>query len=404
MILQDMFYGFGVGVMAPEAELLTDQLLPYIPDNRIDDVVYINPADSEHPVAFNPLHLDEGEDLETKYQDTLSVFKRLMGDKTGARMDAIIRHTLYALIEHPNTTLLDIEKLLDPDDGSFRNQIVRTTEDEQTRRFFEKTYPSFPKDAALPIINRLSPLLRPRVIRNLLCNTGESFNFRHAMDNGKILLFNLSDGFLGEEASQLLGQFIVSKIQLAVMSRANTPIAKRRPFYFYLDEFQTFTGINELSYSNILSRARKYKMGLCLAHQHTNQIPQNLLRDIFGNVIAFIAFNVSSDDAERLAREYVIETGNTMKRIDPNEFLRLRTGQALCKVDRTVFPLETYLLPSDYNEKRRDWIIERSRRNYGLGGNEGNEGWSAEIKRPPQISPPKPSSQKRETRDPGKVF
>ena len=109
-----------------------------------------------------------------------------MGERTGARMDAILRHSLYALIEYPHTTLFDIEKLLDPTDSAFRNQIVRTTEDEQTRRFFEKTYPEFPKDASLPITNRLSPLLRPRVIRNLLCNPTHSFNFRKAMDSGKI--------------------------------------------------------------------------------------------------------------------------------------------------------------------------------------------------------------------------
>jgi hypothetical protein len=182
MILQDIFYGCGVGVLAPEGELLTDEILPYIPQNRIDDVVYVNPADTVHPIAFNPLHLEPDENIEQKFQDTLSIFKRLFGEKTGARMDAIIRHMLYAMLEYPNTTLLDIERLLDPTDPTLRDEVVRTTKDEQTRRFFGKTYSEFPKDAALPITNRLSPLIRPQVIRNLLCQTGQSFNFREAMD------------------------------------------------------------------------------------------------------------------------------------------------------------------------------------------------------------------------------
>ena len=190
------------------------------------------------------------------------------------------------------------------------------------------------------------------------------------------------------------------------MSRVDTEISKRRPFYFYLDEFQTFTGINELSYSNILSRARKYKMGLCLAHQHTGQIPQNLLRDIFGNVTTLISFNVGSDDAVKLSNEYAVEVGMEMEHVHPDKFLRLRTGQAICKIDRTVFEMETHLLPSDFDRDRRDFIIERARRNYGLGGNNNDGGgWTAEIKRPPQIPPPKPSSERRNSEiDPRKVF
>jgi hypothetical protein len=304
-------------------------------------------------------------------------------------------------LERPHTTLLDISKLLDREESSLRAEIVRKSEDEETRHFFRTTYPAMPKDAHLPIINRLSPLTRPRVIRNLLCNPNYSFNFRQAMDEGKIILFNLSDGLLGEEASQILGQFIVSKMQLAVMSRVDTPKAKRHPFYLYLDEFQTFTGINEMSYAKMLSRARKYNMGLCLAHQQTGQIPQNLLRDIFGNVGTFLAFSVSSEDALKLSHEYAYEAGATVDHIPPSEFIRLKTGWAMGKIQKTVFLLETYLLPSDYNPDRRDWIINRSRQNYRQGGK-----WKVETQPPDPLQLPEKTDDGDDTDDidPRRVF
>ena len=130
------------------------------------------------------------------------------------------------------------------------------------------------------------------------------------------------------------------------MSRANTSKARRHPFYLYLDEFQTFTGVSEASYSTILSRARKYGLGLTLAHQQTGQISQKLVKDIFGNVHTLISFGVAYDDGTKLSQEYTYEEGYEVKHIPPGEFVRLQTGQAICKIGRSVFPLQTYLLPT----------------------------------------------------------
>jgi hypothetical protein len=270
MLLQDIFYGRGVGVLAPEQELLTEEILPYIPENRIDDVVYVNPADSSYPIAFNPLHLEEGEDIGDKVDDFVTIFKRAVGD-TGFRMDQILSETLYALIRRKGSTLDDIEPFLSRVNPAFRNEVLKTA-DQRSRTFFEDTYPSMDKNAANPVISRISAFTRRETVRNILCQPGRSFNFRKAMDEGKIVLFNLSDGILGEQSSQLLGQIIVSKMQLAAMSRVDTPAAHRRPFYLYLDEFQTFTGVAETSYEKLLSRARKYNLGLVIAHQQTGQI------------------------------------------------------------------------------------------------------------------------------------
>jgi hypothetical protein len=217
------------------------------------------------------------------------------------------------------------------------------------------------------------------------------------MDSGKIILFNLSDGALGVQSSQLLGQIIISKIQLATMSRQDTD--DRPPFYLYLDEFQTFTGTSETAYSVILSRSRKYNMGLILAHQQTGQIPDKLLRDILGNVTTFIAFNVSNDDATRLSREYTYSIGQSVDHVLPEEFLRLQTGEAIGKIGRIVFPLRTILMPQKPNMARVEYIINRSQQNYRNGEMPNTD---AKRPRPPiQLPPPK---RDEEQENPDEVF
>ena len=318
----------------------------------------------EYPIPFNPLHLDEGDDIDLAVDDLLTIFGRVSGDVT-PRMREILNHTFYALLEKQGSTLLDVEILLDRQESGIRDEIIRTTDNPRTARFFQSTFPSLSRDACLPIITRIGQLISPKRVQTLLCQPGRSFNFREAMDDGKILLFNLSDGILGEQTSQLLGQLIVSKIQMATMSRADTPSRARVPFYLYLDEFQTFTGVNADSYEKLLSRARKYNLGLILAHQQTGQISQDILRDILGNAATILSFNVSYDDAKKLSHEYILE-GEEQQTIQPEEFLRLQTGQAIGKIGKTVFHLQTALMDKSPDPIRAKEVIEASRRNYGV--------------------------------------
>jgi hypothetical protein len=194
-------------------------------------------------------------------------------------------------------------------------------------------------------------------------------------------------------------------MQLAAMSRADTPQAARRPFHLYLDEFQTFMGA-AASYAKILSRARKYKLCLCIAHQQTGQLPQSLLKEIFGNVTTFITFNVSSEDARKLSQEYSYEAGNQIEYVDPGEFLRLKTGGAIAKIGRTVLPLETVLLPQTPDRRRAEHIINRSRQNYSMDGK--GDIWNVEPIPPDnrQLPPPKSNTQKPDDDDidPTRVF
>ena len=365
LALQDMKAGHGVGVMAPEQEMLLEEIIPFIPESRVDDVVYFNPADLKRPVCLNPLELEEGEDLDLKVDETCTIFSRILGEG-GPRMDEILRHTLYALTELPGTTLLDVERLLDRKDDSFRRDVLSRLKDDRTREFFQATYPQLPKDAHLPIVNRIGRFTRAKVVRSCLCQPESSLNIRRAMDEGRILLFNLSDGVLGEAASSLLGQLIVSKFQLATMSRADIGKQERRPFYLYIDEFQAFVGVAADSYSRMLSRARKYRLGLVLAHQQTGQIPVDVLREILGNVSTLVSFQVSQSDAQKLAKEFVTEIDGEVVGLPSEELLRLRVGEAWCRIGQCAFAMDTQKFEGKPSDSRLRRIIERSRERWGV--------------------------------------
>ncbi len=369
LVLHDLAAENGLAVIAPEAELIEQELLPLIPKERWDDVVYVNPSDTARPVPLNPLCLEEGEDLDLKVAETLSILHRLFDEEGGSggapRMETILRQALYALTQVPGSTLLDLEPLLDRQDDSFRKRMVQQLPDEEGRHFWSSTYPAYPKDAHLAILNRLGRLLKPKVVRSLLCSPGESLNIRRCMDEGKVLLFNLSDGILGEQNAQLLGQLVVAKIQLAAMSRANAAKEKRRPFYLYVDEFQSFCSTAASSYEKILSRARKYGLGLVLAHQQTGQISESVMREILGNVSTVVAFNVSASDARRLSRELVGEIDGQPVPTEPQELLALKVGEAVCKIGRNVLPIVTLPVPGSGSERVRDEVVRRSRAAHG---------------------------------------
>jgi len=354
----------GFAVIAPEPEMLTEQILPLIPDERVDDVIYFNPEDSERPVSFNPLHVDEGEDFDLRVDETLTIFKRILGTDAGARMAELLQQTLHALSEREGTTLIDVYRLLDRDDSSFRDDIIATSRDPETVAFFRDRYPLFAKDSHLPVVNRVSHLIRPRRIKRILCQPKGSLNFREAMDSGKILLFNLSDGLLGDATASILGQLIVAKLQSAALSRANIPSSQRRPFYVYIDEFQAFTGVAARSYEILLSRARKYGLGLILAHQQTGQIPHDLLREILGNVGTIITLQVSNADATKLSKEFHFPELGELKAPSPIVLEELRQGQALAKIGNHSVRITTEF-PARADVSRTRAIIERARENYG---------------------------------------
>lgn len=379
VILQDARAGEGIGVIAPEHEFLADEILPFLPAHRIDDVIYVNPADVARPVPLNPLHVDPGESFDLKLEETFSVLLRAIaedGTSGAPRMEIILRYVLAALMAVPNMTLLDIPRLLDRTDATFRTWVVDQLAGEDVRHFWKATYPAFPKDAHLSLLNRLGRFLQPKVVRAILCQPGRSLNVRRAMDDGRLLLVNLSDGLLGEQNAQILGQLIVAKIQLAAMSRANIPPHTRRRFHLVVDEFQAFCSVSGTSYERMLSRSRKYAVALTLAQQQFGSIPEQVSREILGNVSNLVIFRVGATDARRLGHELA----GAVPHFDHRVLTGLRKHVACCLLDRTMTLVDTNPPPQGGSDAVRDAVIRHSRERYGVEprGPRGTAG-SAEL-------------------------
>ncbi len=371
MVLQDLENGEGFAVLAPEQELITEEILPFVPEHRLDDVLYLNPADTECPVSFNPLHVEDGEDLDLKADELIDIFSQVFSGLVGGaapRLEAILQHGVHTLLRLPGSTLLDMERLLIPRESAYRERALSMIANEELKRFWRDRYETFPKDAHHSVLNRLDRLLRSEVMRAALCSPGRPFSFRQAMDEGKVLLINLSDGVLGAGNALLLGQIIVAKMQTAVMSRATVAKSSRRPYTLYMDEFQTFCGVASSSYERILSRARKYGLGVVLAHQQSGQIPDSLMREILGNVSTIVSFQVGARDAGRIAKEMIVNVRGVhepeRRPLDETVLQGLPVGSAWAKIDRSVFPFRTRRAPDKGSAAMRDEAIRLSREHF----------------------------------------
>jgi len=277
-------------------------------------------------------------------------------------MDAIISNMLRTLIERQGSTFLDVHRLLDPNDTSLREEVIRTSNFEHLKDYWSKEYPSYSSDARLPITTRLTHIIGSTKLRNMLCNPQSSLNFRWAMDSKKIMLFNLSDGLIGLNNSQFLGRLIVSQFQIATMGRADQHKSDRVPFYLYIDEFNTFCGASKEAYSRLLSRGRKHNLSLILAHQQTHQLPVDTIQEILGNVSTKIAFNISHIDASRIGKELGLDT-------DQFKVLTEQPKGTCCIKIGTSKPLllkRTYKADKNPDHDYAKIVIERSRERYGV--------------------------------------
>jgi len=383
LILQDIAAGHGVSVIAKEAELLTDEILPFLPPERLGDVIYVDAADAR-AVSLNPFHVGAGEDIDLKVDETLSALSRLFADEGPApRMEMILGRCVATLMRVPDSTLSDVPRLLDRTDDAFRQSVIAQLADEELRHFWTSTYTSLAKDSPLPILNRLYRFLSPKV-RNVLCRPG-SLDIRAAMDQGKIVLISVSDGILGPRSAEVVAGLVMAKIQLATMSRANVPPAARRPFRLYLDEFPALIGSDARTYETMLVRARKFRVSLTLAAQRCGMIPEALLGTILANVASMIVFGTGSEDARRLGRELAVGGGGKLE----TQLLGLAVGEAYCKIDRKVTLARMLLPPRGGSAAIRAEAIRRSRETYGS---------------PPVATPKRNGRPVAESLDPTEVF
>ncbi len=305
MAIQDIQDGNGFAFVDPHGEI-AERLLEFVPAERINDIIYLNPADLDFPIAFNVM---EKVDLEHRHlvaSGLMGVFKKIWPDVWSARMEYILNNSILALLEYPGSTLLGINRMLS--DAEYRQKVVEKITDPVIKAFWLTEFARYTQrlevEATAAIQNKVGQFISAPLIRNIIGQVQSSIDMRKAMDEGKILILNLSKGRIGEDASRLLGALLITKLQLAVMSRVDTPEEKRRDFFLYVDEFQNFA---TESFTNILSEARKYRLALTLAHQYITQMEEEVRDAVFGNVGTIISFRVGAEDAEWLEREFTPE-------------------------------------------------------------------------------------------------
>ncbi len=301
--LSDIYHNQGYCIIDPHGDLAMDNL-KFIPESRIKDVVYFNPADTQYPMAFNPLEVYDPERKPNISSEVIGVLKRMFGESWGPRLEHILRYTLLALLDRPQTTMLDISRMLT--DKDFRKETLEYCKDVTVLQFWKQEFGSWGDkqvtESVAPILNKVGAFTANPIIRNIIGQPKSSFDVRKIMDEGKILVVNLSKGLIGEDNAAILGAFLVTKVQLAAMSRSDIPnVEDRRPFYLYVDEFQNFATD---SFAVILSEARKYGLNLTVANQYTSQMTESVRDAVFGNVGTTISFRVSADDAPILSKQF----------------------------------------------------------------------------------------------------
>lgn len=358
--LSDVFYNQGYCIVDPHGDFATNNLR-FVPESRINDVVYFNPADTEYPVAFNPLELSDPARKPNVSSEVIGVLKRMFGDSWGPRLEHILRYTLLALLDRPEATLLDISRMLT--DKDFRKETLDYCRDVTVLQFWKHEFGQWNEkqvnESIAPVLNKVGAFTANPIIRNIIGQPKSSFDIRKIMDEGKILVVNLSKGLIGEDNAGILGAFIVTKVQLAAMSRSDIPdVADRRPFYLYVDEFQNFATD---SFAVILSEARKYGLNLTVANQYISQMTDSVRDAVFGNVGTTISFRVSADDAPILSKQFepTFEAQDLLQMNNRNFVISMIiNGEKVPAFSATTLSLPTS--PQD----NFDRIVEASRQGY----------------------------------------
>lgn len=301
LALQDIRTGRGLAVIDPHGDLV-ERLVQAVPVGRKADLRYFNAPDDTQPFGYNPLRGVRPDKVPLAASGLLDAFKKLWSDAWGTRMEHVFRNALFALIEYGEGSLPDILRLLTH--SGFRAKVMQRVTNEQVRMFwlqeFPRYNPRYRQEAIAPIQNKVGALLADPRLYRILAAPSVDLHFRKIMDEGRILLVSLAKGRLGEDSANLLGAILVSTLGLAALSRADIEPERRRPFFVYVDEFQSFT---TLAVANMISEVRKYGVGLVLAHQHLFQLEEDVRHAVLGNVGTIVSFRIGPEDARVMARE-----------------------------------------------------------------------------------------------------
>lgn len=358
LTISDIFSTHGFAVIDPHGDY-AQNILRRIPAERAHDVIYFNPADTDYPMAFNPMEVTDPKLRTHTASELIGVIKRMF-ESWGPRLEYILRYSLLALLDYPEATMLDITRILT--DKKFRTEVLAHVEDPVVRNFWTVEFASwndkFAAEAIAPVLNKVGAFTANPLVRNIIGQPKSSFNIRQIMDENKILIVNLSRGLVGEDNASLLGALLVTKMQLAAMSRADVPAENRHPFYLYVDEFQNFATD---SFATILSEARKYGLNLTVANQYIAQMSQEVRDAVFGNVGSIVAFRMGADDARGMLRYFE-------PKFEEHDLVHMHNRYFIASLtiegEKTqAFSAISLNLP-DFSEDQSNTIINNSRAHY----------------------------------------
>ena len=360
MAIDDMKKGRGIAIIDPHGDL-SDTIMNYVPASRINDVIYFNPSDRERPVRLNILEVKDPVQRELIVSGIVAIFNKLYGHSWGPRLEYILRNTLLALSEVSGMTLIEVPRLLT--DRDFRHDLMNKIADPVIKRYFENEFDRMPEkmlqESISPILNKVGQFISSPLIRSIIERPASSIDIEEIMNDGKILIANLSQGKMGEDNAALIGAMLITKFQLAAMNRVDRSEAERKDFYLYVDEFQNFA---TESFIKILSEARKYKLNLTLANQYMAQIPLEVQKAILGNAGSIISFTIGADDGRIIMKEF----GDvfTDKDLVNLENYQIAVRLMVDSMSGRAFVARTLPLPASRNENR-DKVIRVSRERWG---------------------------------------
>jgi len=369
MIRQDIAYGHGVCVIDPHGELIED-ILNFIPKERIEDVCIIDPGDFEYPSSFNPLANIDPTFKHQLTQGLIEVLRKQFGANWTPRLEHVFRFTVLALLDYPHATMRGMISMLT--DRNYRQKVVEYIEDDMVKRFwaieFADWSEKFDTDAIIPLVNKLGQFLSDPMLRNIFGQKQNKIDLEELMNEQKILLINLSKGKIGEENSSFFGAMFLTKIKQAGMARAKLELQDRHDFYLYVDEFQN---IVTDTFENILSEARKYGINLTVAHQYVGQLLPKVQQAVLGNIGSIISFRVGGDDATKLKPEFAPV-------FDVKDMINLGVGEFYIKMtidgeSYDPFSAETLrVLPATHPSYRKE-VVDASRRKYAIPAGEAQK-------------------------------
>jgi len=362
LIRQDIAHGRGVCLIDPHGDLIED-ILNFIPKERADDVVLIDPSDINNPISFNPL-LNVSPELKHQVaQGLIEVLERQFGANWTPRLEHVFRFTVLALLDYPEATMRGMISMLT--DRNYRQKAIEYIEDDMVKRFwaieFADWSEKFDTEAIIPLVNKLSQFLSNPLLRNIFGQKENKIDLEKIMNEGKILLISLSKGKLGEENSSFFGSMFITKLYQAGMARASMKEEDRKDFYLYIDEFHNLV---TTTFENLFAESRKYGLSITVAHQYMAQLLPQVLATVLGNIGTIVTFRIGGDDAERLAKEMTpIFGAEDMINLGVQEFY---IKMAIDGETFDPFSAETLKVLPAAHESYKEEIIQKSREKYSL--------------------------------------